>query len=400
MIERYSIPVITEIWSLHNQYRLWFNLEWAYYCVIRPEHIFDIPFTNLFFWERHTKEILELEKETKHDLVAFLQFLNNREDLTKDFKQWMHYNLTSSDIKDTVFIKQIQDSWKVFAGSIQNLNDAIDKKIIEPFKDLESIGRTHGQHAEPIKFISRFLLIQQMLHDAKTTKFKFYYGKLKGPVGNGIDPIVEFKTLQKFGHMLPIKQASQIIPRDKIAHLVFQLGLAGTIIEKLAMDLRLLAQTEIGEVQEGFDEGQYGSSAMPHKKNPIALENVCGIARVLRSYIELTLQNIVTWHERDMSHSAVERIILPDAFHCAIFATRRMTKIINNLQINLDNINKNLTMVDHDSQQRMNEYIAKGGSRFNSYNKSKFEQHLEHASEIVKDWPEWKRNILGKNKDR
>ena len=379
MIERYSIGEINHLWSDKAKFELWLRLEARHCAVLRPElaasieqRLAEILASN----ELNIDTISAYERETKHDVVAFLKHAH---DLFADdeIKRWLHFGLTSSDIIDTSFILHLRESTKLLLSEIkEKLVPALARKS-EEVGALKAIGRTHGVHAEPIDFRAKFDLFASELERVANRlngqlDANLKYGKLRGPVGSsaGLTAAQEAEILGAF-ELEPLAVVTQIIPRDIIAPLFFDLALLGTVLERFATEVRLLSRTECAEVSEKFYKKQYGSSAMPHKKNPVASENICGMGRLLRSHVTTALENIVLWHERDISHSSVERVIAPDAFHLALYATRRMCDVVENLQIYPENIQRNLELVDTSSQGRMNKDIQDGRTRFEAYEQAR-----------------------------
>jgi len=286
---------------------------------------------------------------------------------------YFHYGLTSSDVLDTALGLQIKESAKLLEARFQSLKKILKALVIRYKKDL-CAGRTHGIHAEPTTFGFKMLG-----HLAELLRAEFSFkaavsqcnvGKLSGPIGaySSLPPQLESKVCKKLG-LQPEILATQVIPRDRLARLIFSLSLAGAFIERLAVELRHLQRTEIGEVTEAFDAGQAGSSAMPHKKNPISAENLTGISRLLRSYVSPALENISLWHERDISHSSVERVILPDAFILLDYALARLENLLKSLKINTKKMEDNLESSKGVlySSQVLNVLIQKGLPREKAY---------------------------------
>ena len=379
MIERYSIDEVTKIWSAQAKFERWLRLEAIHCAVLQPELASAIKArldTILCEGLLDVDKIALYEKETRHDVVAFLKHAH---DLFEDqeVSRWLHFGLTSSDIIDTVFILQLQESLNLLLEDIEGkLLPAVCQKA-EEVAQLKAIGRTHGVHAEPIDFRRKFDLfaselrrvVERLKHELNT---HLKYGKLRGPVGQsaGLSQAQEKEILLTFD-LEPLDVVTQIIPRDVIAPVFFHLALLGTVLERFATEIRLLSRTECAEVSEKFHEKQNGSSAMPHKKNPIASENLCGDSRLLRSHVQAALENVVLWHERDISHSSVERVMGPDAFHLALYAVRRMLGVVEQLHIYPDNIQRNLELVDTSSQKKMNHEIQSGKNRFDAYEQAR-----------------------------
>ena len=265
-----------------------------------------------------------------------------------DIKRFLHYGLTSSDIIDTVSVLQIRESFKAYSTLYISLSTLICRKINDfELSELKAIGRTHGKHAEEIWFADRFALLKSELEYAYSElqqAVQALPGKLSGPVGTSthVNPEVARKTLADFDLEL-IETATQVIPRHLFAKLTWAIGLTLSIYERFATMIRLSAIDEVDEIQERFSRGQCGSSAMPHKNNPILSENICGLARLARRNVEPALQNIPLWWERDISHSSVERVVWAESFHLLMHATTKMQTLIDQMHIIEDNIDFNLS---------------------------------------------------------
>lgn len=346
MIERYAHPEITRIWSDQNKFNLWAKLELTYlekFLFHKNPALGVILNKNINI---DVQKVKSLETTTKHELVAFLQYLETTIALA-DIKRFLHYGLTSSDIIDTASVLQIRESFKAYSTLYINLSTAICRKINEfELSELKAIGRTHGKHAEEVWFADRFTLLKSELEYAYSElqqAVQALPGKLSGPVGTSshVNPEVARKTLADFNLEL-IETATQVIPRHLFAKLTWAIGLTLSIYERFATMIRLSAIDEVNEIQEGFYPGQCGSSAMPHKNNPIVSENLCGLARLARRNVEPALQNIPLWWERDISHSSVERVVWAESFHLLMHATTKMQTLINQMHIIEDNIDFNL----------------------------------------------------------
>ncbi|MCS7202494.1 MAG: adenylosuccinate lyase [Dictyoglomus sp.] len=347
MLDRYCRKELKEIWSDENRYSLWLKVELAFlkarafYGEIPTEIVEDIEKKAKFSVE----EIREIEKETNHEVIAFL---SNVSQYVGKGSEYIHQGLTSSDIMDTAFSLQILSSLSYIEQDILILLDILKEKALE-YKDLPMIGRTHGMHAEPItlgfKFLGWWSELERDLERLKRARENIRFGKFSGVVGTlaHIEPKVEVKACEILG-LKPEPVATQVIPRDRHAEVMYSLAMLATTLERIAQEIRHLQRTEVGELEEPFREKQKGSSAMPHKRNPILSERICGLARVIRGYLITALENIPLWHERDISHSSAERVIFPDATSLLDYLLNLMINIIKDLKINKEKIWKNLEM--------------------------------------------------------
>ncbi len=345
MITRYQRKEMAEIWELEKKFSYYLDVELA---VVRAQvelGNFDYKiYENIKKAAKFdVKRIDEIEKITRHDVIAFLENVN--ENVGREFSPYIHKGLTSSDVIDTAFALQIKDASKI-------INDDLDKLILSvknlAFKHKNTIclGRSHGIGAEVITFGFKLLNLLDML---KRSKERFNYalrdvltGQISGPCGtySNINPEVEIKTCEILG-LKPAKISTQVIARDRHACYIQAIALIGAVIENFSIEIRHLQRFEVAEVEEGFSNGQKGSSAMPHKKNPIASENLSGLARILRSNTISAMENIALWHERDISHSSVERVIFPDCTILIDYMLNRFLNVIENLVIKEKNMIKN-----------------------------------------------------------
>ena len=372
MIRRYNRPKIELIWSEKNKYQIWTNIE----CLIAEQlaNIGKIPKKAAREIKKKAKfnvdEINEIEKKTRHDVVAYI---NNVSSYIGDSAKYFHHGVTSSDIIDTSFSIQLKQSSEIIIKQLKKLLVALKKKS-KDYKDTIMMGRSHGIHAEPITFglkmSSFYFEFHRNLKRLEIAKEEISICAISGPVGtyNSIDPSVE-KYVAKKLKLKTENISTQIIPRDRHAFFFSILGIIASSIERLAVEIRHLQRTEILEVEEYFHKGQKGSSAMPHKRNPILSENLTGIARYIRSGVMPSLENIVLWHERDISHSSVERIISPDITIATDFALSRLTDVINNLIIYPENMKKNIEKLGglHKSQNIMLTLTHRGLSKQKAY---------------------------------
>lgn len=347
MIERYSLDEMSKIWTDHARFDMMLSIEKLVASVQGEEGIIPKEAANeIQTMTLNVERIRELEEKVKHETNAFIDAVS--ETIDAEYSRWFHYGLTSSDILDTSQAVILVAAKVILFKQIDALI-SICIRIHNDHFDTFCIGRTHGMHAEPIrfgvKFAKYFAEISRNRFRIKSAIENLSTIKLSGPTGTYTTTSKEIE--QKVGKVLnlrPCVSATQVVPRDSHAELISALALYGTGLERIALEIRHLSKPEIDEVAEGFSEGQKGSSAMPHKKNPIDSENISGLARMLRSYVQPAMENILLWHERDMSHSSVERIILPDAFILAHYMTVKMTNILTNLVIKPENMQKNIIL--------------------------------------------------------
>jgi len=346
--ERYAekVPEITSIWGEINIFRRWLDIEIAILeaqeelNLIPKGTVIKIKTAGIYI---DVNDIKEKEKETNHDVVAFVKSIEKP--LDKETKPYLHRNVTSYDDVDTALCITMYGSLALIIRGLLEVMDVL-KKEASRFKYTAQIGRTHGMHAEPITFgvklLNWYAELERHLERLSQMQEKIRIGKISGAVGMyNLPPEVEKLALQKLG-LKPDKITNQIIGRDRHADYVYALTLLACSLEKFATEIRNLQRPEIAEVQEGFKKGQKGSSIMPFKKNPIACENICSLARLMRGFLQTAMENTQTWHERDLANSANERIILKDASIYCCFMLKRFKDIISNWVINekrmLDNI--------------------------------------------------------------
>ena len=373
MIERYSREEIKKIWELQAKFEYYLKVEiavceaYAKLGKIPAENLEEIKSKASFTLDR----IDEVEREVKHDVIAFLTAVN--ESVGPENAKYIHMGLTSSDIIDTAFALQISDSAKYINTELNNLIDTI-KKLAFKHKNTVCMGRSHGVHAEVMTFGFKLLNWLDALIRAKES---FNYalkeievGQISGPVGtySNVPPEIEEITCAELG-LKPAKISTQIISRDRHAKFFSQLALIASLIEQFATEIRHLQKTEVREVEEGFGKNQKGSSAMPHKKNPVLCENLCGLARVVRSNMLTAYENINLWHERDISHSSAERIIFPDSLILIDFMLHRFNGVMENLVVHEDNMLKNAKLYGGIvySQKVLLKLVEKGLTREDAY---------------------------------
>ena len=372
MIERYSRKQMVDIWSQQEKFNIWFQIE-AHACDAQAE-LGVIPKDSAkIIWEKgqfDIDRIDEIEKTTKHDVIAFL---TNLTEYIGEDARFIHQGMTSSDVLDTTLSIQLQKASDILLNDLDLLLKAIEKRSIE-HKNTVTIGRSHAIHAEPITFglklagyYAEFKRNKKRLLDARK---EISTCAISGAVGTfaHIDPYVENYVSKKLD-LIPEEISTQIIPRDRHAMFFSILGVIASSVERLATEIRHLQRTEVREVEEFFSEGQKGSSAMPHKRNPVLTENLTGLARLVRSSVVPALENVTLWHERDISHSSVERMIAPDATITLDFALHRLTNVIENLLIYPNTMRLNLEKLGGlvHSQQVLLALTQKGASRESAY---------------------------------
>lgn len=372
MIERYSRKEMTTIWSEQNQFQAWLDVELA--ACRAWSRLGKIPKADVdLLYEKATfsiERIKEIEKETRHDVVAFTRAVS--ETLGPE-KKWVHYGLTSTDVVDTANGVRLRQANAILAEGIEKMIDVLAEKA-RTHKHTVMMGRTHGVHAEPTTFGLKCALwydeMNRNLKRFRAAAEDVEFGKLSGAVGTfaNIPPEVEELTCEELG-LSPAPVSTQTLQRDRHAHYMSVLALIGSSLEKMAVEVRHLQRTEVREAEEYFSRGQKGSSAMPHKRNPISSENITGCARVLRGYMVSAFENVPLWHERDISHSSVERIILPDATILLDYMLHRFAGVIEKLMVYPETMRENIEKT-HGlvfSQRLLLMMIDKGLSREEAY---------------------------------
>ncbi len=371
MIERYSRPQMKKIWSEENKFNKWLQVEiavceaWAELGNIPKEAIPKIRAAHY-----NLDRIAEILKVTHHDMTAFVGAVS--ESLGEE-SRFIHLGLTSSDVIDTGLSLQLKEALKQLAQGITELIVTLENKAIEHKKTI-MMGRTHGVHAEPITFgLKMALWAQEMKRNADRlaeAEKIISVGKISGAVGTyaTVNPDVENKACRKLG-LVPAPVSSQIIQRDRHAQFVTTLAIIASSLEKFATEIRSLQRTEVLEAEEPFAAGQTGSSAMPHKRNPELCERVCGLARLVRGYAQTSMENIALWHERDISHSSTERIILPDSCLAVDYMLHIFNSVMKGLQVYPENMRRNLDITQGlvFSQRVLIALIEKGLSRQKAY---------------------------------
>ncbi|MBP9036955.1 MAG: adenylosuccinate lyase [Candidatus Cloacimonas sp.] len=347
MITRYSKPEMERIWTQENRYECWLEVELA-----AAKAMYEKGMIPAEDWETinskadfDSNRIDELEQVTKHDVIAFL---TNVSENIGPASRWIHFGMTSSDVLDTATGMQLKSSGELILTELSRLAEILKLKARQ-YRNTICIGRSHGIHAEPTSFGLKFALwyeeIQRNIIRLNEAIEEVSVGKFSGAVGNfaHLSPEIEDMAC-KFLDLKPAKVSTQIIQRDRYAYFLSVLALIASAIEKMALEIRHLQRTEVHEAEENFSKGQKGSSAMPHKRNPIISEQLCGLSRVLRSNALSAMENNALWHERDISHSSVERIILPDSCILIHYMLNKTCSLIENLVVYPENMKKNLEL--------------------------------------------------------
>jgi adenylosuccinate lyase len=375
MIPRYSRPEMTKVWSPETRFRIWFEIE-AYACDALADLGVIPQAAAKAIWEKGSKaafdvkRIEEIERVTKHDVIAFLTHL--AEFIGPDAR-FVHQGMTSSDVLDTCLAVQLKRASDILIADVDALLAALKRRAYE-HKTTPTIGRSHGIHAEPTTF---GLKLAQAYAEFSRARGRLVQAReeistcaISGAVGTfaNIDPRVEAHVAAKLG-LKPEPVSTQVIPRDRHAAFFAALGVVASSVERLATEIRHLQRTEVLEAEEYFSQGQKGSSAMPHKRNPVLTENLTGLARMVRSAVTPALEDVVLWHERDISHSSVERMIGPDATITLDFALARLTDVVDKLVVYPENMRKNLDRLGGliHSQRVLLALTQKGASREDAY---------------------------------
>lgn len=396
MIERYSREEMAKIWDLNSKFNYYLQVElavcdaYAELGTIPKEAAEEIRKKATFSVER----IDEIEREVRHDVIAFLTCVNES---LGDLGRYVHVGMTSSDVIDTAFALQIQDSGRII---LEDLNRTIStlKGLAQKHKDTICIGRSHGIHAEimtfGVKMCSWIDIMERQKANFEHALEQIRVGQISGPVGtySNISPQVEEITCRHL-ELKPAKISTQIIARDYHAYFMQSLALIASVLEQFATEIRHLQRTEVLELEEGFGKGQKGSSAMPHKKNPVLSENLCGLARVVRANSIVALENIPLWHERDISHSSAERIIFPDSLTLVDFMLNRFNGLMENIVVHKDNMLKNTNKFGGIvfSQKVLLTLVSKGLSREDAYvivqrnALDAFQNHGDFKANLLKD---------------
>ena len=372
MIDRYTLPEMREIWSLENKFRKWLLVE-IYACealcelglvpsealeTIKEKADFNVP------------RIEEIEAVTNHDVIAFLTCVG---EYVGEASKYIHLGLTSSDVGDTALAALMKEAGEQILQRLEKLRDVLFKRAAE-HRDTVCIGRTHGIHAEPMTFGMKLLLwadeTNRNMQRMERAIQAMSVGKISGAVGTyaNIDPAVEAHVCKRLG-LVPARLSTQVLQRDRHAEYMNAIAVAGCTLEKIATELRNLQRTDIREAEEFFAKGQKGSSAMPHKRNPITTERISGMARILRGNALAAMENVALWHERDISHSSVERVIIPDSTTTLDYMLYKMTDIIDRLLVYPEKMKHNMERTGGliFSQRLLLELVERGCSRENAY---------------------------------
>ena len=372
MIERYSRKVMRDVWTEENKFGAYLEVEtlsceaWSKLGVIPAEDVEKIRKNARF----EVKRIQEIEEQTRHDVVAFTRAVS--ESLGEE-RKWVHYGLTSTDVVDTANGYLLKQANAILRKDLEEFLEVLRKRALE-FKATPCIGRTHGIHADITCFGLKWALwyeeMKRNIQRFQTAAAGVEAGKMSGAVGNfaNIPPFIQDYVCEKLG-IESAHISTQVLQRDRHAYYVGTLALIASTLEQMAFEVRNLQRTEVREVEEAFRKGQKGSSAMPHKRNPISSENICGCARVMRGYMATSYENVALWHERDISHSSTERIVLPDATELLDYMLQRFKGILENLVVYPETMLANIyrTRGVIFAQRVMNALIAKGLSREQAY---------------------------------
>ncbi len=373
MIPRYSLPEMSNIWTEENRFNIMLSIELKVLETLYQEKI--IPKKDYEEIIKKIKidiaKIKEIEEVTKHDVAAFVDQLS--ESIGSNAAKWIHFGLTSSDILDTATGLQLKQSCEQLLKRLEVLINVLKQQSLK-YKNLIMMGRTHGVHAEPITFGYKlagwYFEMKQHYEVLKYVKQIVSVGKISGVVGtySQLSPDIEKKSLKKL-NLKPEPVSTQVVPRYRYAYYLSTLANIAASLERFATEIRHLQRTEVLEAEEPFSKGQKGSSAMPHKRNPVGSENICGLARLIRSYAITGYENIALWHERDISHSSAERIILPDASIALDYILNRFTNIMKNIVVYPENMLKNLQKSYNIfySQTILSELIKTGLTRQKAY---------------------------------
>jgi adenylosuccinate lyase len=372
MIPRYTRPEMGEVWSSQRKLECWLEVElaateaWAEEGVV-PKEAAEAARAKAAFT---VEAVNEREKVTDHDVAAFVDVLA---DSVGEHGRWIHYGLTSSDVLDTALALQLRQAGEILLVSARDYRDALVERALE-HRDTLCVGRTHGVHAEPMTFGLR---LAGHAFEADRNVFRLNnafeqlaFGKLSGAVGTyaSVPPAVEARVMERLG-LQREDVATQVIPRDRHSVLTSRIAIAGGGLERFATEVRNLQRTELREVEEPFAAGQKGSSAMPHKRNPIRTERITGLSRVLRGYAQAGLENIALWHERDISHSGAERVILPDSTITLDYMQDLAAKVVTGMTIHADRMRENLDLTHGAlfSQRALTALVESGMSRDDAY---------------------------------
>ncbi|MEW6172806.1 MAG: adenylosuccinate lyase [Bacillota bacterium] len=372
MIKRYTLPEMGRVWSEENRFRKWLEVEiaaceaWSELGVIPREAVAEIRAKASFNVER----ILEIEKETRHDVIAFLTCVG---EYVGEASRFIHLGMTSSDVVDTALSLLMKEAGEMIITRLARLR-AVIFDLAQKHRKTLMIGRTHGIHAEPTTFGLKMLLwvaeTERNIERMRRAVDRISVGKISGAVGTyaNLDPQVEELACKRLG-LKPVRVSTQVLQRDRHAEYLTAIAITGSSIEKFAVEIRGLQRTDIREVEEPFRAGQKGSSAMPHKRNPIIAERLSGLARVLRGNCLVAMENVALWHERDISHSSVERVIIPDSTTLLDYMLFKLTELLEGLNVYPENMRSNLERTGGlvFSQRVLLALVDKGLSRDEAY---------------------------------
>ncbi len=373
MIPRYTLPRMGGIWTEKSKFEAWRLVEvaamqaWSRLGVVSPEAVTEVRERTSVDVDR----IRDIEDETRHDMIAFTTSL--AEQVSEESSRYIHYGLTSSDVLDTALGLQLREAGQLLLEDLDELTEAVGKQA-KNYKDTPAIGRTHGVHAEPVTFgLKLAIWYEELLRARERLEAcieEVSFGKISGATGTyaQVPPEVEEMVCAELG-LSPAPISSQILGRDRHAAFLTQIALVGSLLEKYATEIRHLQRTEVREVEEPFRAGQKGSSAMPHKRNPIVTERLTGMARLLRANASVAMENIALWHERDISHSSVERVIIPDSTIILDYMLQRFTIVVSDMHVYPEQMEANLELTGGliFSQKVLLALAASGMSREDAY---------------------------------
>jgi len=372
MIERYSLPGMSKIWTDENRFQKMLDVEIAACEALNK--LGEVPTLALKKIKEkagfNAKRIKEIESTVKHDVIAFLTSV--AENVGKE-STYIHKGLTSSDVLDTALALQLRQASDILIDDLERFSKIIRKQA-KKYEDTIMIGRTHGIHAEPITFGFKlagwYTEVLRDIERMKSAKENISYGKISGAVGTyaHLSPEVEKYVMGKV-ELKPEPVSTQIVPRDRHAQFLSTLAIIAATLERFATEIRSLQRTEVSELEEPFTKGQKGSSAMPHKRNPVTCEQMCGLARIIRGNAMVSIENVALWNERDISHSSAERIILPDSTILLNYMLNKMCYVIENFNVNAENMKRNLSITNNAifSQRLLLAIVKKGYLREEAY---------------------------------
>src|SRR5689334_3350091 len=352
MISRYTRPEMGRIWSDQNKFQQWLEVELAAGEALAERGV--VPAEAARLLRAHAgfdvARIFEIEREVKHDVIAFTTAVSEKMAATghAEASRWLHYGLTSNDVVDTAQALQIRQAYEILLADLEKLRAILKRRALE-FQHTVQIGRTHGVHAEPITFGLKLAIWHEEsgrnIRRLKAAAEEMRVGKISGAVGTfaHIGPEIEEAICARLG-LRPAPVSSQVIQRDRHANFVATLAIVTASLDKIGLEVRHLQRTEVREAEEYFSKGQKGSSAMPHKRNPVACEQICGLARVVRANAQAAFENVALWHERDISHSSVERVILPDSTILADYLLDKTAQLMDQLLVYPERMRRNLEM--------------------------------------------------------